>query len=75
MPIYEYRCQGCGDVFERLWLTGDGDDNVDCPSCGEKRSEKLLSAFCSLSSVSGEGLGNSSAAGASHSCASHGGFS
>ena len=73
MPIYEYKCHKCGDVFERLCLTSDDGDNVNCPACGGKKTEKLLSAFCSVSSNSGDGLGGS--AGASHSCASHGGFS
>jgi len=73
MPIYEYKCQTCGDVFERLYFASDGDDSVDCPACGGKKTEKLLSAFCSVTSDSGEDLGSS--AGASHSCASHGGFS
>ena len=73
MPIYEYKCHACGDVFERLCFTSDGDDNNECPACGGKKTEKLLSVFCSVSSNSGEDLGGS--AGASHSCASHSGFS
>ena len=74
MPIYEYQCRSCGKEFERLCFPSDGDAKVDCPACGSKEAEKLLSAFCSVSSGSSEGAAASGAASA-HSCASHSGFS
>ena len=43
MPIFEYRCGKCSTEFERI-LFNDS-DNVDCPSCGEKDSQRLLSSF------------------------------
>ncbi len=41
MPIYEFKCMDCGNVFEELVM--DGED-VKCPSCGSSRCEKLISA-------------------------------
>jgi len=41
MPLYEYKCEKCEHVFERLVF---GDDPVDCPQCGGG-VHKILSAF------------------------------
>src|SRR3954469_638087 len=35
MPIYEYRCQDCGNRFERLQRLGQGGEGLSCPECGE----------------------------------------
>ena len=43
MPIYEYRCQRCGQVSEFLVKTMFGDENRNCPHCGSGELEKLLS--------------------------------
>jgi putative FmdB family regulatory protein len=41
MPIYEYRCENCGERVEVLIRTGD---NIPCcPHCGSLLSEKLFS--------------------------------
>jgi putative FmdB family regulatory protein len=41
MPIFEFRCQGCGAEFEKLVF---GNDEVECPNCQQKQVEKLMSA-------------------------------
>jgi putative FmdB family regulatory protein len=43
MPIYEFQCKACGHRFERLQKMADADPAV-CPSCGEPRVGRLLSA-------------------------------
>jgi putative FmdB family regulatory protein len=46
MPIYEYRCQACGQVSEFLVKTvsgGSGNEAQSCPYCGSEDLEKLLS--------------------------------
>ena len=40
MPIFEYRCQACETSFEKLLRSSD---KVDCPACGSRRVEKLIS--------------------------------
>ncbi|MFH1115927.1 MAG: zinc ribbon domain-containing protein [Pseudomonadota bacterium] len=49
MPIYEYSCSACDDVFEALVL---GKDEVVCPKCGGRVS-RLMSA-CSFKSGAGD---------------------
>ncbi len=45
MPIYEYRCQDCGEKFEKLIRSDADQSELVCPSCGSKRTDKLLSIF------------------------------
>jgi putative FmdB family regulatory protein len=40
MPIYEYRCKGCGHEFETLVQRGT---TPECPSCKGHELEKLIS--------------------------------
>lgn len=42
MPIFEYTCRECGHRFEALVFGGR---TPDCPECGSRRLEKLLSVF------------------------------
>ena len=43
MPLFEYRCESCGHVFEQLILKGSPEPT--CPACGASTVEKLLSMF------------------------------
>ena len=43
MPTYEYRCRGCRHAFERFQRMSDAPVRL-CPSCGERRVERLISA-------------------------------
>lgn len=44
MPIYEYKCGICHQVFEKLLMGAEGEQPIVCPKCGEKRQvERLLS--------------------------------
>jgi putative FmdB family regulatory protein len=42
VPIYEFRCEACGERFEALVAAGT--DSVECRSCGSGRTERVLSA-------------------------------
>jgi putative FmdB family regulatory protein len=42
MPIYDFRCRGCGHEFEALVRAGDV---PACPSCKSGDLERLLSSF------------------------------
>lgn len=57
MPLYEYRCNACGHRFEVLQRMGEGAEGVECPSCGERAAEKLLSTFAAASSGAGSPAG------------------
>jgi len=45
MPIYEYRCKKCGEKFEKLVRFSTSTSEIECPKCGGRRVEKLISAF------------------------------
>lgn len=42
MPIYEYCCDQCAHEFEQIMRMSDADPM--CPSCGAKKTRKLISA-------------------------------
>ena len=43
MPIYEYRCETCGEQIEKLQRIND-DPFRDCPACGRSSLRRLVSA-------------------------------
>ncbi len=71
MPIYEFRCKNCGNVFEYLCIRSKDRDQVHCPQCGSKDTEALLSTFSSINSGSNLRGSRSTLS----SCPSSGGFS
>ena len=50
MPLYEYKCTGCGHQFELLILKAS--QPVACPECAGKSVERLLSMFAVSSDAS-----------------------
>jgi putative FmdB family regulatory protein len=45
MPVYEYRCGGCGKKVALLvGVTAEPDDET-CPQCGSRELVKLVSRF------------------------------
>ncbi|MSO45701.1 MAG: zinc ribbon domain-containing protein [Acidobacteria bacterium] len=42
MPLFEYRCRGCGHGFEYLTRAGDA---PACPSCASADLQKQFSSF------------------------------
>lgn len=61
MPIYEYRCDSCGEEFEKLVLAAS--EKPLCPQCNSSRVHKLMSA-CAFS------VGNTFKSTAASNCAS-----
>ena len=45
MPLYEYRCQQCGEEFERFVRSFLAAGEVTCPACGSRQVERLISVF------------------------------
>jgi putative FmdB family regulatory protein len=43
MPLFEYKCESCGKVFEEL--VSRSDQQVPCPSCRSDNARKLISTF------------------------------
>ena len=63
MPMYEYRCNSCGSVYEKLRRAQEADRNLACPECESDDVKRLISAFamsgpsCGPSGGSGGGGG------------------
>ncbi len=49
MPIFEYRCEQCGNKFEAILF---GEQKAECPRCHTHKLEPQLSTF-SVSTKSG----------------------
>ena len=64
MPLYEFRCEKCENVIERLCRVGTNGKGMKCPKCGGKM-RRLMSVFSAR--TKGEG-GSSTSVGSS--CAS-----
>ena len=50
MPIYEFLCQNCGHVFEKLCFSRKEAEEVHCPSCKGTKVSKLFSPFAKRAS-------------------------
>jgi putative FmdB family regulatory protein len=44
MPIYEYRCEKCEELFEEYLSTSDK-PSPPCPKCGTKKVTRLISSI------------------------------
>lgn len=44
MPTYDYQCNACSHVFEKLVKIAQSHDPQECPSCGVANSNKLPGA-------------------------------
>lgn len=45
MPIFEYECLECREVFETLQLSRSSSEDTECPGCGSDRTERMVSSF------------------------------
>lgn len=63
MPVFDYKCNNCGEVFEELVFSSSApDSDIKCPACGKNQAARLMSA----PSIGGGGqpsAGNSSCGG------------
>jgi len=50
MPIYEYQCLECGEKFEKLVRLSTSISEIECPECGRRKVEKLISIFSARTS-------------------------
>ena len=58
MPLYEYRCEACGEMFAKLQKMGATEEGVGCPKCGADDVRRQISS-CAI------GKGGAPAAGPS----------
>ncbi len=44
MPIYEYKCEICQQIFENfVFSSADKKKDIRCPKCGDKRVRPMVS--------------------------------
>lgn len=55
MPIYEYKCNECGNVFSKLVFSQTAE--IECTKCSSGDVEKLISLISSSSGGSGSSGG------------------
>jgi len=70
MPFYEYRCNECGDEFEKMLRFSEADRLPVCPKCASANTQKKLSKVVSFGAASSGSTSSSSS-----NCAPRGGFS
>lgn len=54
MPLYEFKCEDCGDITEVLIIKTQ--DKPACRSCGSTNTTKQISAHSSMSGPAKTGL-------------------
>lgn len=57
MPMYEYRCQECGEAFERLRRMAEADQPTPCPVCESGNVQLQVSGFATAGCGAGGGGG------------------
>jgi putative FmdB family regulatory protein len=55
MPIYEYKCDACGNKFEKLVRRSEESAGLACPSCGGTHLSQEFSTFAAHASSAPSG--------------------
>ena len=53
MPLYEYYCENCDEVFEALRSVSASDEPSPCPKCGREAGRIMPTTFASMSRKEG----------------------
>jgi putative FmdB family regulatory protein len=56
MPIYEYKCEGCGKEYEQMRRMADADNSLECPDCRSSSVTRQLSSFAAHSGSSSKAV-------------------
>ncbi|MCD6561543.1 MAG: zinc ribbon domain-containing protein [Deltaproteobacteria bacterium] len=43
MPMYEFRCLQCGEIFEKLFINTNEKVDLVCPQCQSESLERVVS--------------------------------
>jgi len=58
MPIYEYKCNSCGEEFEKLVFSSSSQKDIKCEKCGSDQVVRKISTISSFGGTTGS-AGNS----------------
>lgn len=53
MPIFEFRCLQCGNLFEKLFLEQQEEIELKCPGCGSESLNRVISRANSVMGTKG----------------------
>lgn len=67
MPIYEFRCVECGNLFEKLFITSNEEVDIKCPKCQSGSFERVISR---ANHIMGSGKGGKKPTVTTKSCSS-----
>jgi putative FmdB family regulatory protein len=45
MPMYEYKCNKCGEIFSLFRSALNAEAKAMCPKCKDEDVEKIISSF------------------------------
>jgi putative FmdB family regulatory protein len=65
MPLYVYRCNTCGETFEKMVRLSESDQKQVCPNCSSLQTEKMISSFAAFGLSGGVSSSGSSSCGGS----------
>ncbi|MEW6447805.1 MAG: zinc ribbon domain-containing protein [Bacillota bacterium] len=54
MPIFEFRCLQCGNLFEKLFLDQQEEIELKCPRCGSDSLDRVISRANSMMGTKGK---------------------
>ena len=69
MPIFEFRCLECTNLFEKIFLSSDEKADIECPECRSVSFERVVSKTSYVMGM-GTGSGGSKPTITSKSCSS-----
>lgn len=51
MPVYEYKCEKCGETFSLVMGIKEKDKaKIECPKCGSDKVKPIYSTFFAVTS-------------------------
>jgi putative FmdB family regulatory protein len=51
MPIFEFRCLECGNIFEKLFVGSSEKVDLECPECPSSNFERVISRSSHVTGV------------------------
>jgi len=60
MPMYVYRCQNCGEQFEKMMRFSESDRLPECPECHSAETQKQVTTFAATGASASTSYGGSS---------------
>lgn len=44
MPVYDYKCNDCGNKYDIYFKVRENKEEIECPSCKSKSAKKLMTS-------------------------------